>query len=61
MDNAKGSKMNEPKPLALRLADEMESNGECISASAELRRLYHEVQRLQDKLDDIDYQNSMNA
>jgi hypothetical protein len=61
MDNAKGSKMNEPKPLALRLADEMESNGECISPSAELRRLYHEVQRLQDKLDDIDYQNSMNA
>jgi hypothetical protein len=30
------------QPEALRLADEMESNGECMSAAAELRRL-HEV------------------
>jgi hypothetical protein len=30
------------RPEALRLADEMESDGECMSAAAELRRL-HEV------------------
>jgi len=30
------------QPETLRLADEMESNGECMSAAAELRRL-HEV------------------
>jgi len=30
------------QPEALRLADEMESNGECMRAAAELRRL-HEV------------------
>ena len=30
------------QPEVLRLADEMESNGECMSAAAELRRL-HEV------------------
>jgi hypothetical protein len=27
------------QPEALRLADEMESNGECMNAAAELRRL----------------------
>jgi hypothetical protein len=57
--------MNEPKPYALVLADICEGLpqicGLIVEASAELRRLYHEVQRLQDKLDDIDYQNSMNA
>jgi hypothetical protein len=61
MDNAKGSKMNEPKPLALRLADEMESNGECMSAAAELRRLHKEVEQLRDRLLDMYYMNSMNA
>jgi hypothetical protein len=33
------------QPEALRLADEMESNGECMSA-AELRRLYEVNQEL---------------
>jgi|LakMenE01Jun11ns_1017448.scaffolds.fasta_scaffold9189540_1 hypothetical protein len=32
-----------------------------LDGETALLRLYHEVQRLQDKLDDIDYQNSMNA
>jgi hypothetical protein len=34
------------QPEALRLADEMESNGECMSAAAELRRLYAVNQEL---------------
>jgi hypothetical protein len=29
------------QPEALRLADEMESNGQCMSAAAELRRLHY--------------------
>ena len=53
--------MNEPKPLALRLADEMEANGECMSAAAELRRLHKEVEQLRDRLLDMYYMNSMNA
>jgi hypothetical protein len=34
------------QPEALRLADEMQSNGECMSAAAELRRLYEVNQEL---------------
>jgi hypothetical protein len=34
------------RPEALRLADEMESNGECMSAAAELRRLHDVNQEL---------------
>jgi len=59
--------MNEPKPLALRLADELERWPEdmrphrSFEAAAELRRLYQEVQRLEADLLDIHYQNSMNG
>ena len=58
--------MNEPKPEALQLADELERWYEemrpacSFEAATELRRLYREVQRLEAKLDDIHYQNSMN-
>ena len=49
-------------PEALRLASLCEDGvADFAEIAAELRRLYHEVQRLEDKLDDIDYQNSMNA
>ena len=34
------------QPEALRLADEMESNGICMSAAAELRRLHDVNQEL---------------
>ena len=34
------------QPEALRLADEMESNGECMSAADELRRLHDVNQEL---------------
>lgn len=53
--------MNEHKqPEALRLADECDEHVvDFANVAAELRRLYHEVQRLQADLDDIDYQNSM--
>jgi len=34
------------QPEALRLADGMESNGECMSAAAELRRLHEANQEL---------------
>lgn len=51
-------------PEALHLADLLErcdevSSDHAIDAAHELRRLYREVQRLQDKLDNIHYQNSM--
>jgi len=66
--------MDEPKPEALQLADELERWYEemCPArsierAATELRRLYQEVQRLetirsllQTNLDDIYYQTSFN-
>ena len=45
--------MNEPKPLALRLADEMESNGECMNAATELRRLHAVNQELLEALEKL--------
>ena len=57
--------MNELKPEALRLADELDAapySRQCANAAAaELRRLYQEVQRLEADLDDMYYQNSMNG
>jgi hypothetical protein len=55
--------MNEPKPFSLELADMCEAYQDpmLLAAAGELRRLYQEVQRLEAKLDDIYYQNSMNA
>jgi len=70
MDNAKGSKMNEPKPLALRLADACDTltklmlvvpGLDTVEAAAELRRLHKEVEQLRDRLLDMYYMNSMNA
>jgi len=42
------------QPEALRLADEMESNGECMSAAAELRRLHESNTELLAALKEID-------